>query len=269
MSSFEYSLAGRISVVTGGASGIGEACVRKLFALGSTVIIADLSQEKGDTIVHELTSNADVSNEADVVYMNVDLSKWHETKEFAKTVLEKFGCVHILINNAGCQIIASLEEFSLDNFRYMNELMLVSPLLLTQAFIPTMYKAKWGRIINIGSIHSLVASPGKIAYISIKHALLGLTKGTAVEAGKHGVTANCICPFHVRTLLVEKQLKEQANFYGMSEEEVGKKILLRDAAIKRFLEPSEIAELCAFLCSNAASGITGSEQKIDCGWTAQ
>ncbi|KAJ2955927.1 hypothetical protein NQZ79_g8165 [Umbelopsis isabellina] len=269
MPSSEFSLAGRVSVITGGASGIGEACVRKLFALGSTVIIADVNKEKGDAMSHELTSNADISNEADVVFMKVDLSKAHETKEFAKTVLHKYGCVHILINSAGCQNIASIEEFSEDNFRHMNELMLVSPLLLTQAFIPTMYKAKWGRIINIGSIHSLVASPGKIAYVSIKHGLLGMTKSIAVEAGKHGVTANCICPFHVRTPLVEKQLTEQAKYYGMSEDEVSKKILLRDAAIKRFLEPLEIAELCAFLCSNAASGITGSEQKIDCGWTAQ
>lgn len=114
-----------------------------------------------------------------------------------------------------------------------------------------------------------MAAPGKIAYISIKHALLGMTKGTAVEAGEYGVTANCICPFHVRTPLLEKQIMEQANFYGMSKEKVSKEILLRDSAIKKFLEPSEVAELCAFLCSNAASGITGSEQKIDCGWTAQ
>lgn len=127
-----------------------------------------------------------------------------------------------------------------------------------------------GRVINIGSIHSLVASPGKIAYVTLKHGLVGMTKAIAVEGGKYGVTANCICPSYVRTPLVEKQIADQAKLRGISEAEVIERIMLPDnAVIKRLLEPSEVAEYCAFLCSDAAQCITGSEHRIDCGWTSQ
>lgn len=185
--------------------------------------------------------------------------------------------------------MSPIESFPEEKFRFMNELMLVAPFLLTQAFLPSMYAAKWGecistppmlrlranllfmigRIVNIGSIHSLVASPAKVAYITFKHALVGLTKSTAVEAGPHGVTANCICPSYVRTPLVEKQIADQAIHRGITEDQVIEKVMLPNCVVRRLLEPSEVAELCAFLCSDAAQCITGSEQKIDCGWTAQ
>lgn len=199
------------------------------------------------------------------------------------------GQVHILVNCAGIQTVSPIESFPEEKFRFMNELMLVAPFLLTQAFLPSMYAAKWGecistppmlrqranllfmigRIVNIGSIHSLVASPAKVAYITFKHALVGLTKSTAVEAGPHGVTANCICPSYVRTPLVEKQIADQAIHRGITEDQVIEKVMLPNCVVRRLLEPSEVAELCAFLCSDAAQCITGSEQKIDCGWTAQ
>ncbi|KAJ2955930.1 hypothetical protein NQZ79_g8166 [Umbelopsis isabellina] len=268
MSPSDFNLSDRVAVVTGGTSGIGKACCRKLFALGSTIVVCDTNDEAGNAFVKDLESNAEKGNKAKAVFMKVDLSKGDETLKFTKRVLDQFGVVHILVNNAGTQIIASIEEMSDETFRFMNELMLITPFLLTRDFLPSMYKAKWGRIINIGSIHSLVAAPGKIAYTTIKHGLLGLTKGTAVEAGEHGVTANCICPFHVQTPLIEDQIKEQAEQYDMSEDDVKDKVLLGDAAIKRFLESSEIAALCAFLCSDSAKGITGSEHRIDCGYTA-
>lgn len=127
-----------------------------------------------------------------------------------------------------------------------------------------------GRIVNIGSIHSLVASPAKVAYVTFKHALVGLTKSTAVEGGPHGVTANCICPSYVRTPLVEKQIADQAIHRGISEDEVIERVMLpSNCVVRRLLEPVEVAELCTFLCSDAAQCITGSEQKIDCGWTSQ
>ncbi|KAG2181386.1 hypothetical protein INT43_008969 [Umbelopsis isabellina] len=269
MSSSILYLADRVAVVTGGASGIGKACCIKLFALGCTIVVCDTNEESGNAFVKELESTAEKGNKAQAVFMKVDLSKADETLKFAKKVLDQFGVVHILVNNAGTQIIASIEEMSDETFRFMNELMLISPFVLTREFLPSMYEAKWGRILNIGSIHSLVAAPGKIAYTTIKHGLLGLTKGTAVEAGEHGVTVNCICPFHVRTPLVEEQTKEQAEQYNMSEDDVKDKVLLGDAAIKRFLESSEVAALCAFLCSEAANGMTGTEHRIDCGYTAK
>jgi len=270
MTSSALQLAGRIAVVTGAASGIGEACARKLFSLGSTVVISDVNEERGNAIVHDLKSNLQKGNKADALFMKVDMSNGHETNEFSGKVLDKFGSVHILVNSAGIQNVAPIESFPEEKFRFMNELMLISPFLLTRSFLPSMYKAKWGRVINIGSIHSLVASPGKVAYVTLKHGLIGLTKAIAVEGGRHGVTANCICPSYVRTPLVEKQIADQAKFRGISEAEVIEKIMLPDnVAIKRLLDASEIAELCAFLCSDAAQCITGSEHKIDCGWTTQ
>ncbi|CAO3666616.1 unnamed protein product [Umbelopsis ramanniana] len=198
------------------------------------------------------------------------MSQGEQTKKFAQTVLEMFGTVHILVNCAGIQTVSPIESFPEEKFRFMNELMLVAPFLLTQAFLPSMYEAKWGRIVNIGSIHSLVASPAKVAYVTFKHALVGLTKSTAVEGGPHGVTANCICPSYVRTPLVEKQIADQAIHRGISEDEVIERVMLpSNCVIRRLLEPIEVAELCAFLCSDAAQCITGSEQKIDCGWTSQ
>ncbi|CAO3684116.1 unnamed protein product [Umbelopsis vinacea] len=197
------------------------------------------------------------------------MSKGEETKELGRKVLEMFGVVHILINCAGIQTVSPIESFPEEKFRFMNELMLVAPFLLTQAFLPSMYAAKWGRIVNIGSIHSLVASPAKVAYVTFKHALIGLTKSTAVEGGPHGVTANCICPSYVRTPLVKKQIADQAIVRGITEDQVIDKVMLPNCVVRRLLEPAEVAELCAFLCSDAAQCITGSEQKIDCGWTAQ
>ncbi|KAG2177873.1 hypothetical protein INT43_003120 [Umbelopsis isabellina] len=218
-------LAGRIAVVTGAASGIGEACARKLFALGSTLVLSDVNEDRGNSIVQDLKSKAEPDNKADALFMKVDMSKGDQTKEFSDKVLEKFGASHAII---------------------------------------------LGRVINIGSIHSLVASPGKIAYVTLKHGLVGMTKAIAVEGGKYGVTANCICPSYVRTPLVEKQIVDQAKLRGISEAEVIERIMLPDnAVIKRLLEPSEVAEFCAFLCSDAAQCITGSEHRIDCGWTSQ
>jgi len=147
--------------------------------------------------------------------------------------------------------------------------MLIGAFLLTKYAIPDMYRKRWGRIVNISSLHGLVASPYKSAYVSAKHGLMGLTKTVALEAADKGVTVNAVCPSYVRTPLVEKQIADQARVNKMSEEEVIEKIMLAPAAIKRLLEPSEVAAYVAFLCSDEASGITGSAQLIDMGWTAR
>jgi 3-hydroxybutyrate dehydrogenase len=146
--------------------------------------------------------------------------------------------------------------------------MLTSPFLLTKAVLPGMYANRRGRIINIASVHSLRASAFKAAYVSAKHGLLGLTRVTALEGAEHGVTCNAICPSYVRTALVEKQIADQARVHGIPESEVVEKIMVQEAAIHRLLEPEEVAQLATYLCTDAASGITGSAQTIDCGWTA-
>jgi 3-hydroxybutyrate dehydrogenase len=151
----------------------------------------------------------------------------------------------------------------------MIRIMLVGPFLLTKYALPLMYARKWGRIINVSSLHGLVASPYKSAYISAKHGLMGLTKTVALEAADKGVTVNAICPSYVRTPLVEKQIADQARVHGLSEQEVIERIMLAPAAVKRLLEPSEVAAYVAFLCSEAAGGITGAAQMMDCGWTAR
>jgi 3-hydroxybutyrate dehydrogenase len=172
------------------------------------------------------------------------------------------------VNNAGIQYVAPITEFPEAKWRQIIDLMLTAPFLLTKAVLPEMYTRKWGRIINIASVHALRASAFKSAYVSAKHGLLGLTRVTALEGAEHGVTCNAICPSYVRTPLVEKQIADQARVHGIPESEVVEKIMVAEAPIHRLLEPEEVAQLVTYLCTDAASGITGSAQSIDCGWTA-
>lgn len=182
---------------------------------------------------------------------------------------DAWGGVDVLVNNAGLQHVAPVEEFPEERWEQMIQIMLVGAFRLTRHALPHMYATGWGRIVNVASIHGLVASPYKSAYIAAKHGLIGLTKAVALEAGGRGVTVNAICPSYVRTPLVESQVADQARATGISEERVIGEIMVAPAAIKRLLEPGEVAAYAAFLCSEAASGITGATQVIDCGWTAR
>ena len=176
--------------------------------------------------------------------------------------------VDVLVNNAGFQHIAPVEEFPLEVWQRMLQVMLTAPFQLTQALLPGMKRRGWGRILNIASIHGLVASPFKSAYISAKHGLIGLTKTVALEAGPHGVTVNAIAPAYVRTPLVEGQIQDQAKTLGIPPEEVAEKVFLAQAAIKRLIAPEEVAELALFLASEKASFITGAILPVDGGMTA-
>jgi 3-hydroxybutyrate dehydrogenase len=174
----------------------------------------------------------------------------------------------ILVNNAGVQHIAPVEEFPPDRFAMIMRLMLEAPFLLSRACVPHMYDRGWGRIVNISSAHGLRASPYKAAYVSAKHGLEGLSKVLALEGAAHGVTSNCVNPGYVRTPLVEKQVADQARVHGLSEDEVLSRVMLTQSAIKRLVEPKEVAAAVYYLCSDEASFVTGSSLVVDGGWSA-
>lgn len=245
-------LAGKRAVITGGASGIGLACAREFAERGAHVIIADLNGEAASAAAAELGGEA----------WQVDLS---DTRDLEVLKLE----ADILVNNAGIQRVSPIEEFDPEAFRLIQRLMVESPFLLIRAALPGMYERGWGRIINLSSVHGLRASAFKSAYVTAKHALEGLSKVTALEGGPHGVTSNCINPAYVRTPLVEKQIADQAKVHGIPESEVVEKIMLTESAIKRLVDPAEVASLAGWLASDSAAMVTGASYTMDGGWSAR
>ncbi len=248
----DQDLSGKRALVTGGGSGIGLACVREFAGRGAHVIVADISREAAETVAAEVGGRAWV----------VDLSDTAAQEELTLDV-------DILVNNAGIQRVSPIPEFDPEVFRFMQRLMVESPFLLTRAALPAMYEKGWGRVINISSAHGLRASAYKVAYVTAKHAMEGLSKVTALEGGPHGVTSNCINPAYVRTPLVEKQIADQAAVHGIPESEVVEKVMLTESAIKRLVEADEVASLAGWLASDAAGMVTGASYTIDGGWTAR
>ena len=176
--------------------------------------------------------------------------------------------VDVLVNNAGLQHVAPLHEFPVDRFSFILRLMLEAPLRLVRGALPHMYERGWGRIVNISSVHGLRASAYKSAYVTAKHGMEGLSKVIALEGAPHGVTSNCVNPAYVRTPLVEGQIADQAKAHGLSEDKVVQQVMLARAAVKRLIEPAEVADAVAFLCSPAAASMTGSSFVMDGGWSA-
>lgn len=248
----------KVSIVTGGASGIGLAVAKMLSKEGSKVVIADISEAQ----------LVEVSKELNCDYYVSDLSKREACKALVDYTIEKYSKVDILVNVAGIQNVSSIEDFSEDKWDFMISLMLTAPFLLTKYVWSSMKLQGWGRIINLDSIHGLVASEYKSAYVSAKHGLIGLTKTAALEGGADGITVNAICPAYVRTPLVDNQIEAQAKNHGISKDEVVSKIMLQKSAIKTLIEPDSVAQTVKFLCSDAASHITGSALTMDGGWTA-
>lgn len=245
-------LTGRRALVTGGGSGIGAACAARLAADGAHVIVADVDGDAARRVAGDLGGEA----------WQVDLS---DTAALADLELT----VDVLVNNAGIQTVSPIEEFDPARFSFMLRLMLESPFLLIRAALPGMYARGWGRVVNISSVHGLRASAYKSAYVAAKHGLEGLSKVTALEGGPHGVTSNCVNPGYVRTPLVEKQIVDQARVHGIPEDQVIEKVMLTESAIKRLLEPAEVADLVSWLCSDAAGMVTGASYTMDGGWSAR
>ena len=253
------SIEGKVAIVTGAASGIGLAIARDFAKQGIHVTLSDIDVAGGQAAAAELPGAR---------FQAADMTKSADIEQLVADTIATEGQVDILVNNAGIQYVAPIIEFPEAKWRQIIDLMLTAPFLLTKAVLPEMYTRKWGRIINIASVHALRASAFKSAYVSAKHGLLGLTRVTALEGAEHSVTCNAICPSYVRTPLVEKQIADQARVHGIPESEVVEKIMVAEAPIHRLLEPEEVAQLVTYLCTDAASGITGSAQSIDCGWTA-
>lgn len=244
-------LTGRKAVVTGGGSGIGRAVATHLAGLGAHVVVADLDHGAAQDVATSIGGEA----------WGVDLA---DLKPLAHLRLD----ADILVNNAGIQHVSPIEEFPPDRFSLILRLMLESPFLLTRAALPHMYARGWGRIVHISSAHGLRASAYKSAYVAAKHGLEGFSKVVALEGAEHGVTSNCVNPGYVRTPLVEKQIADQARVHHLSEERVLTEVMLTSSAIRRLLEPEEVAAGVAHLCSDQASFMTGTNLVLDGGWSA-
>ena len=246
------TLDGRRAVITGGAAGIGAAIARSFAAEGAHVVIADRDGAAAQALASELGGEA----------WEVDLL---DTAALESLELR----ADILVNNAGIQRVAPIHEYEPGMWRTIHTLMLEAPFLLIRAALPGMYERGFGRVINLSSVHGLRASAFKSAYVAAKHGLEGLSKVTALEGAEHGVTSNCINPGYVKTALVEAQIADQAVTHGIPESEVLEKVMLTEAAIKRLVEPEEVASLATWLAGPHAGMVTGSSYVMDGGWSAR
>ncbi len=250
-SAVRLDLTGRSALVTGAASGIGRACAERLARAGATVTVLDLNGDAAKEVAGKIGGEA----------MQVDLSDYE--------VLDSMNIeADVVVNNAGLQHVAAVEDFPPERFSMILRVMLEAPFRIVRSALPGMYEKGWGRVINVSSVHGLRASPFKAGYISAKHGLEGFSKVVALEGGPHGVTSNTICPAYVRTPLVEGQIADQARTRGIPESEVIEKVMLTGPAIKRLIEPEEVAEVAAFLCAPEASFINGASLTMDGGATA-
>ncbi len=245
---------GRRVLITGAASGIGAAAVEKFSALGAQVLAVDLNEE-GLAALAERVPN--------VVPTPCDLSDLDSIATKLPTDVD------VVVNNAGIQLVCPIQDFPLETFEKILRIMLHAPFYIVRQSLPHMYARGWGRIVNVSSAHGLRASPFKSAYVTAKHGLEGLNKVIALEGGPHGVTSTTINPAYVRTPLVEKQITDQAKTHGIPEQEVVEKIMLSGVAVKRLIEPEEVADLIAFVTGPASACMTGSSYTMDAGWTAR
>jgi 3-hydroxybutyrate dehydrogenase len=246
-------LARRAALVTGAASGIGQAVARHLVDEGMDVLSVDLDPDpEGPGVPHQ-----------------ADLTDPAANEDCVSAALEQFGRLDVVVPNAGVQHVAPIEEFPLDRWQMILALMLTSPFLLAKSAWPALRSSGSGRVIVIASVHGLVASPFKAAYVSAKHGVLGLVKTLALEGAEDGISVSAVCPAYVRTPLVERQIADQAQAHGLPEDRVLEDVILAPHAVKRLIEPSEVARLVAFLAGPGGAAFTGAPVTMDQGWTAR
>ena len=256
----------RAILVTGSTSGIGHAIAKKFAAIGYDVALNSFESEADAAAAIE-----DVKRDATarVGYFRADLADPEQSEALVGQVIEAFGRLDVLVNNAGVQKVAPIEDFPPADWDRIRAISLDSAFHTIRAAVPGMVQRGWGRIINVASAHGLRASPYKSAYVATKHGVVGLTKTVALEVAEKGITANAICPGYVWTPLVAAQVADQARVHGISEEDVVRTVMLAPQPTRQFVQPEEIAELAAYLCSDFARSITGSAISIDGGWTAK
>jgi 3-hydroxybutyrate dehydrogenase len=260
------SIKGKNAVVTGSTSGIGLAIARAFAKEGANVMLngfgdkADIEKERSG-IESEFTVKA--------LYSAADMTKGPEITAMIQEAEQKLGSVDILVNNAGIQFVSPIEDFPDDKWEAIIRINLVAAFYASKAAVRGMKVRKWGRIINTASAHSLVASPFKSAYVAAKHGIAGLTKTIALETATFGVTVNCISPGYVWTPLVERQIPDTMKARNMTKEQVINDVLLEAQPTKQFVTVDQVASLALYLCSDAASQITGANLSIDGGWTAE
>ncbi len=260
------SLKGKVALVTGSTSGIGEGIARALAADGADVMLNGF----GDAAkIDELRADIVAASGVRVSYSGADISKPAAIAAMVAETREFFGSLDILVNNAGIQFVADIEDFPDDRWDSIIAINLSGVFHGMKAAIPEMKARKWGRIINIASAHGLVASPQKVAYVAAKHGVVGMTKVAAIELANYGVTVNAICPGWVLTPLVEKQIADKAKASGRSVEDEAHAFLHEKQPLLEFSTPEQIGALAVFLCSEAAKTITGAPISIDGGWVAQ
>jgi 3-hydroxybutyrate dehydrogenase len=258
-------LQGKTALVTGSTSGIGLGIARALARDGANVILNGFGDAKD---IEGLRASIAAEYSVQVRYDGADLSKQDQIEAMTAKALAEFGAIDVLVNNAGIQFVAPIDEFPVDRWNAVIAINLTASFHTVRLLLPAMKAKKWGRVINIASAHALVASPYKSAYVAAKHGIAGLTKTVALEVADVGITMNAICPGYVWTPLVQKQIPDTAKARGISEEAVIKDVLLAAQPTRKFVQIEEVAAFAAFLASDNAASITGAVLPIEGGWTA-
>ena len=259
-------LKNKTALITGSTSGIGLGIAQALAAQGINIVLNGLGNPAE---IEKTRQQIETDHKVTALYDAADMTKPDQIRTMCEKSIQKFDTVDILINNAGIQFVSPIDEFPENTWDAIIAINMNSAFHTTKACLPGMKKKSWGRIINIASAHGLVASPFKSAYVTAKHGIIGMTKTIALETATYGITCNAICPGYVNTPLVQNQIKDQAKVHNISEAEVVEKIMLAPQAIKKFVEIEQLGTLSLFLCSDAASNITGIALPIDGGWTAR
>ncbi|SFQ20863.1 3-hydroxybutyrate dehydrogenase [Tranquillimonas alkanivorans] len=254
-------LQGKTAVVTGSNSGIGLGIAQELAKAGANVVLNSFTDREED---HQLAERLGKEHGVKARYIKADLSRGDE----ARALVEQAGTCDVLVNNAGIQHVSPIDEFPVEKWDQIISIMLNSVFHTTAVALPMMRKAGWGRVINISSAHGLTASPYKSAYVSAKHGVVGMTKVVALETAEQPITANAICPGYVMTPLVEAQIPDTMEKYGMDRETVIREVMLERQPSKQFATVEQLGGVATFLCSDAAAQITGTTISVDGGWTA-